>query len=191
MATEPNITALLREWREGSSNAESELFSAVMPDLRRLAHYIMKGERETHTLQATELVNQIYFRLVDAKDRDWQNRRHFFAIAGRAMRRHLIDHARGHEGGIVELEGMEDFLPADSHKLDQAVTVDALLDQLAAEKPDWCTLVEVKFFLGLTDQEAAEALGIKLRTLQRMWLEARRWLFSRMESASVTKSAGR
>jgi RNA polymerase sigma factor (TIGR02999 family) len=191
VAAPGDITALLKEWREGSSKAEGELFSAVMPDLRRLAHYIMKGERETHTLQATELVNQIYFRLVDAKDRDWQNRRHFFAIAGRAMRRHLIDHARGHQGGIVGLEDMEDVLPADTNKLDQAVTVDALLDQLAAEKPDWCTLVEVKFFLGLTDEEAAEALGIKLRTLQRMWLEARRWLFSRMESASVTKSAGR
>ena len=116
-------------------DAENELFNLVFPNLRRLAHYLMKRERKGHTLQATELVDQIYFRLVAAKDRDWRNRRHFFAIAARAMRRYLIDHARGRpDAEFVALEGIEDFLPADSAKVDLAITVDRLLDQLADDQ---------------------------------------------------------
>lgn len=190
MPSPGDITALLRQWHEGSSEAENELFALVMPDLRRLAHYLMKRERKGHTLQATELVDQIYLRLVDAKHRDWHNRRHFFAIAGRAMRRHLIDHARRRHPEVIELKGMEEFLPETTGKLDLVVTVDSLLDQLAASKPEWCSLVEVKFFLGLTDEEAADALGMKLRTMQRTWLEARKWLFMQMESGSVPQKAG-
>lgn len=186
-----DITALLHEWRAGNPEAENELFRLVMPDLRHLAHYLMKGERKGHTLQATELVDQIYFRLIEAKNRDWHNRRHFFAIAARAMRRHLIDHARARQSGVVGIEGFEGFLPAGSRKLELALAVDSLLAQLAEEQPEWCSVVELKFFLGMTDEEAADVLGLKLRTLQRMWLEARKWLFSRMESARVTQTSGR
>ena len=178
-----DITHLLHKWRDGSRSAENELFALVLPNLRRLAHHLMKGERKGHSLQATELVDQIYFRLVAAKDRDWQNRQHFFAIAARAMRRYLIDHARGRPNAeLVALEGIENLLPASSAQLDQAVTIDRLLEQLAKTKPEWCTLVEVKYFLGLTDEEAAETLGLKIRTMQRMWRDARQWLFEHMES---------
>ena len=184
------ITELLHKWRDGDREAENELFALVLPDLRRLAHYLMKGERKGHTLQPTELVDQIYFRLVSAKNRDWHNRQHFFAIAGRAMRRYLIDHARGRPNAeFVAIEGMENLIPGDSAKVNLALTVDGLLDKLAAVKPEWCTLVEVKYFLGLTDEEAAEALGMKVRTMQRTWLEARKWLFEQMESGSATQSA--
>jgi RNA polymerase sigma factor (TIGR02999 family) len=142
----------------------------VVPDLRRLARFLMKRERKGHTLQATELVDQIYLRLVAAKNRDWQSRRHFFAIAARAMRRYLIDYARARpDAAFVAIEGMEDFLPAGGPKLDMALTVDRLLNELAETKPDWCMIVELKYFLGLTDEEAAEAMGIKLRSLQRMY----------------------
>jgi len=185
-----DITELLHKWREGDREAENELFALVLPDLRRLAHYLMKSERKDHTLQPTELVDQIYFRLVGAKNRDWHNRQHFFAIAGRAMRRYLIDHARGRPNAeFVAIEGMENLIPGDSQKVNLALMVDGLLDQLAATKPEWCTLVEVKYFLGLTDEEAADALGMKLRTMQRMWLEARKWLFDRMEPGSASQSA--
>src|SRR5579863_8036212 len=119
-----DITQLLQKWRDGDREAENELFTLVTPNLRRLAHYLMKGERQGHSLQATELVDQIYLRLVGAKDQDWRNRAHFFAIAARAMRRYLIDHARGRpEGEIIPLEGIKDFLPADSAKIDLAITV--------------------------------------------------------------------
>jgi RNA polymerase sigma factor (TIGR02999 family) len=186
-----DITQLLQEWREGNREAENELFTLVTPNLRRLAHYLMKAERKGHTLQATELVDQIYFRLVGAKDRDWRNRAHFFAIAGRAMRRYLIDYARGRpDAMIVPLEGIRDTLPADSAKIDLAITVDRLLDQLAETKPEWCGIVEVKYFLGLTDEEAADALGLKLRTMQRMWLDARQWLFEHAEPNRAEQSAG-
>jgi RNA polymerase sigma factor (TIGR02999 family) len=186
-----DVTGLLNKWREGSREAEEELFTLVTPNLRRLAHYLMKGERQGHTLQATELVDQVYFRLVGAKNRDWQNRAHFFAIAGRAMRRHLIDHARGRpDAEFVALEEIKNFVPAESAKLDLAVNVDRLLDRLAKIKPEWCSVVELKFFLGLTDEEAAAVLGIKLRSMQRMWLDAREWLFAQMESGHAN-SAGR
>src|SRR5215472_14641011 len=160
-----DITILLQQWREGSRDAENQLFNIVVPNLRSLAHYLMKGERRGHSMQATELVNQIYFRLVAAKDRDWRNRQHFFAIAARVMRRYLIDHARGRpDAEFVALEGIDDILPANSPRVDLAITVDGLLDQLGREKPDWSMLVEMKYFLGLTDEEAAEAMGLKLRT---------------------------
>jgi RNA polymerase sigma factor (TIGR02999 family) len=186
-----DITQLLQAWRAGDREAENELFALVLPNMRRLAHYLMKGERKGHSLQPTELVDQVYFRLVAAKDRDWQNRQHFYAIAARAMRRYLIDHARGRpDAEFVALEGMDNFIKADSAKLDLAVTIDRLLDQLGETKPDWCMLVEVKYFLGLTDEEAAETLGLKLRTMQRMWCEARQWLYEHMESGNANQSAG-
>jgi RNA polymerase sigma factor (TIGR02999 family) len=186
-----DITQLLQEWREGSRDAENQLFTLVTPNLRRLAHYLMKGERKGHTLQATELVDQTYFRLVGAKDRDWRNRSHFFAIAARAMRRYLIDYARARpDAEVIALEEIKDYLPADSEKIDLAITVDRLLDQLAETKPEWCRIVEVKYFLGLTDDEAADALGMKLRTMQRMWLDAREWLFAHADPNRAKQSAG-
>src|SRR5262249_25475403 len=168
------------------------LFALVLPDLRRLADYIMKGERKGHSIQATELVDQIYFRLVAAKDRDWQNRQHFFAIAARIMRSYLIDHARRRlDGQFVAVDGLAERLRSNSAKLELGITVDRLLEQLNETRPDWCKLVEVKYFLGLTDEEAAEALGMKLRSMQRMWRDARQWLFGQMESSHAGETAGR
>jgi len=124
-----DITRLLQKWREGSRDAENELFALVLPNLRRLARHYMRGERKGHTLQATEVVDQIYIRMVAAKDRDWRNRQHFFAIAARAMRRYLIDHARRRPTAeFIGLEGIENLLPASSAKVDVALAVDRLLD---------------------------------------------------------------
>jgi RNA polymerase sigma factor (TIGR02999 family) len=184
----PEITRLLHEWGTGSRAAENELFALVMPDLRRLARHFLRGERKGHSLQATELVNQIYVRLVAARNQDWQNRRHFFAIAARAMRRHLIDHARGKPGVQFTTLAMDDLLPGKTPRLDLAVTIDTLLEQMAEVQPEWSRIVEIKYFLGLTDEEAAEALGIRLRTLQRGWRDARQWLFERLESENAARS---
>lgn len=186
-----DITGLLEAWRGGSPAAENELFALVLPDLRRLAHFLMNREREGHTLQATELVDQVYLRLVNAKDRDWQNRQHFFALAARAMRRHLIDYARGRPRAEFLPADAIDFFPvAQTADLDLAITIDRLLGQLAETHPEWCTLVELKFFLGFSNEEAAQAMGMKLRSMQRMWLEARKWLFERMERRDATPDAG-
>ena len=176
------VTELLHRWRQGDRAAESELFELVLPNLRRLAHYFMKGERPGHILQPTELVDQIYFKLVAAKDRDWRNRAHFFAIAARAMRHYLIDLARASpDAEFIALEDMKDALPAGSGKLDVAISVERLLDEMAGKQPDWCMVVEMKYFLGLTDEEAAAALGMPQRTLQRKWRNARQWLFDRID----------
>src|SRR5712671_2240044 len=116
-----DITQLLHRWREGNREAEDELFAIVLPNLRRLAHYLMKGERKGHSLQATELVDQVYFRLVAAKNRDWENRGHFFALAARAMRRHLVDHARRRPGTeFVPFEGMQNLVSASTAQVDLA-----------------------------------------------------------------------
>ncbi len=187
--TDPDVTQLLREWASGSRKAESELFTLVMPDLRRLAGHFMRGERQGHSLQPTELVNQIYVRLVAARNQDWQNRKHFFAIAARVMRRYLVDHARGRPGVRFTALGVDDLLPAMTNGLDLAVTVDSLLDRLAAVHPEWCQIVEVKYFLGLTDEEAAEGLGVALRTVQRGWRDARQWLFERIEAGSALRAS--
>lgn len=106
------------------------------------------------------------------------------------MRRYLIDHARARpHAQFVPIEGLENLLPADSAKVDLAIMVDRLLTELSETQPDWCSLVEVKYFLGLTDDEAAEVLGMKLRSMQRMWRDARRWLFEHCEPGHGTQIA--
>ncbi len=186
-----DITHLLRAWGEGSADAESELFELVQGDLRRLAQYRMKGERKGGGLQATELVDQIYIRLVAAKNRDWQSRQHFFAIAGRAMRHYLIDLARARpDAEMVRLTKLEQLVPGRSAQVDLGITVGRLLDELEATHAEWCQVVELKFFLGLNDEEAADVLGVKLRSLQRMWHEARRWLFERLEPSHLGPNHG-
>lgn len=181
VAPEGDITALLHQWKDGSVEAENHLFRAVMPELRKLARYFMKRERSDHTLQANDLVDQIYFKLVAAKNCEWGDRRHFFAIAARAMRRYLIDYARGRgEAQFVPLPAVEAALAVDAGKVDLALIVDRILRELEKTNPSLCSVVELKFFLGLTDEEAANVLGVKLRTFQRMWQDAREHLVERL-----------
>jgi RNA polymerase sigma factor (TIGR02999 family) len=184
-----DITRLLAQWRAGNATAENELFEVVQANLHRVGHLLLQRERNPG-LQTTELVNQIYMRLVAAKDRDWQNRQHFLAIAGRAMRRYLIDLARARRDvAMVGLDDLERSLPASSDKVEFAVTIGKLLDELQTVDGQWCSVVELKFFLGLTDDEAADVLGVKVRTLQRMWHGARRWLFERMGTPNGRQDA--
>jgi RNA polymerase sigma factor (TIGR02999 family) len=188
-AETPDVTRLLHEWSAGNRTAENELFALVMPDLRRVAGYLIRGERKGHSLQATELVNQIYVRLVAARNQNWENRRHFFAIAGRAMRRHLIDHARARpEVDFTTLTG-EILIPPAGASLNLALTIDMLLGRMEQVDRNWCQVVEVKYFLGLTDEEAADALDISLRTLQRRWRDARQWLFERLGPENAHRAA--
>jgi RNA polymerase sigma-70 factor, ECF subfamily len=179
-----DITGLLHEWRQGKNPAaENQLFDLVIPDLMRLARYLMKGERKNHSLEPTDLVDQVYLRLVAAKNQDWQNRHHFYAIAARTMRRYLIDYARARPGAeFIQLEGLENLIPANRSKLDTALMIDNLLNEMAKSHPEWCNLVELKYFLGLTDDEVADVLGVPLRTMQRKWHEARLWLFERLST---------
>jgi RNA polymerase sigma-70 factor, ECF subfamily len=189
-----DVTELLRKWRAGDRVAENQLFELVLPQLKRRARALLGKERRGHPFQATELVNDVYSALVRAKDRDWRDRAHFFAIAARAMRWRLIDMGRARDGReYVPVDGLDSLFRQRSVNLDLAIEVDRLLDELAATRPDWCMVVEVKCFLGLTDEEAAAALGMPPRTLQRMWRDARKWLFEQKESshAATGHSVGR
>lgn len=176
------VTTLLHAWSSGDRTVEDRLFSLVLPDLHKLARYMMGSERADHSLQPTALMNEAYFRLVGSRERDWESRRHFFAVAARAMRHLLIDHARGRpKGAKVPIDGLEEMLRGRDAQLELAVDINGLLDELEKAHPDWCSVVELKFFTGFTDEETAQALGISLRTMQRQFGDARRWLYERME----------
>jgi RNA polymerase sigma factor (TIGR02999 family) len=176
------VTALLQAWGAGDRGIEDQLFTLLLPDLRRIARNLMRRERPDHSLQTTALLNEAYLHLVNDRERDWQSRQHFLAFAARAMRNLLIDRARGARGGRpLPLDEFEGLLPTRPEHLELAITIDTLLHELEKSHPDWCSIVEMKFFAGFTDDEAAEALGISLRSMQRKFGDARRWLFERME----------
>lgn len=177
------VTRLLQAWSSGDRSVEESLFALVLPDLHRLARHLMSRERSDHSLQPTALMNEVYFRLVGAKERDWENRKHFFAVAARAMRRLLIDHARARpRGAKIPMEGLEEMLRGRDAQLELSVEMSELLDEMEKTSPDWSPVIDLKFFAGFTDQETAEALGIPLRTMQRQFGDARRWLYERLES---------
>lgn len=119
---------------------------------------------------------------LETKDGEWRDRAHFFAIPGRAIGWRLIDMGCRKPVAYLPVEELE----APAVNLELAIEIDRLLDELAATHRGWCTLVPMKCFLGLTDQEAAEVLGVPLRTLQRMWQGARNWVRERMEANATT-----
>jgi RNA polymerase sigma factor (TIGR02999 family) len=179
---EGEVTQLLHAWSGGDRSVEDRLFALVLPDLRRLAQGMMRRERPDHSLQPTALLNEVFCRLLTARERDWQNRSHFFALAARAMRRLLIEHARARpKGARVPIDGLQEFLRGRDSQLELALAIDGLLDQMAPAHREWCSIVELKFFLGFTDEEAAEALGLPLRTMQRQFGDARRWLYEKLK----------
>jgi RNA polymerase sigma-70 factor (ECF subfamily) len=182
-----DVTVLLHRWQTGDREAEAELFELVLPDLQRLARYCMRRERPGHTLQASALLNEVYIRLVGYRNQNWQDRRHFFAISARAMRRYLIDYARGRPKAKLIPLGTLDIPEMAGSRRELAIAVDGLLEDLARENPEACSIVEMKFFLGLTDEEASEALNMPVRSLQRRWQAAREWLFRRLESRGWKK----
>lgn len=178
---------MLRDWHSGDRGAESRLFEMLMPDLHRIAASYFRRERPGHTLQPTALVNEGFLRLAAAKHVDWQDRGHFFVIAARIMRRCLIDHARSRPpGDFLSLEGVPAGVLATHSNLEVALAVDTLLEELATESRQRCSVVEMKFFLGMTDEEAADSLGITLHTFQREWYRARKWLFERLSGGTWT-----
>lgn len=184
------VTQLLRAWSEGDRTVENRLFDLVLPDLQRIARHLMSKERREHSLQPSALLNEAYMRLLTARERDWESRRHFFAIAARVMRRLLIDYARMRTAPQgVPVDPVRSRMCSDAKRLEEAILIDALLDDLESENPEWCSVVEMKYFMGLTDSETAEALGLPLRTVQRRFGDARRWLYERLKSTPCSKTA--
>ena len=186
--TAKEITRLLNEVRSGNRNAQSELMEAVYPELRRLAARLLRAERPGHTLQATALVNEAYMRLVGQSNIDWKDRVHFFAAAARSMRRILVDYARMHRArkrsGERQQVELTDALAISEDRLDLVLSIDELLTRLAEWDALQCSIVELRFFGGLTEDEVAEALGIGVRTVSREWSFARAWLYGELKRSS-------
>jgi len=178
------LTALLRDWRGGNEEAGKQLMTAAYEHLCRLAGHYLRHERSDHTLQATELVSELYVKLFSSEAVNWQDRAHFFAVAARQLRRILIDHARarraekrGGDGVKVSLSDIAG--PAQSVEID-VLHIDEILRQFEVLDPRAAAGVELRFFAGLKETEIAEVLGISLATLHRDWKFSRAWLISRL-----------
>jgi RNA polymerase sigma factor (TIGR02999 family) len=175
-----DITLLLDSVTRGEVKAADELLPIVYQELRRLAAHKMSGESAGHTLQATALVHEAWMRLVGSHQQPWQNRGHFFAAAAEAMRRILVEHARrknslkrGAGAGHDELDESAIILAAPA---DELLAVHEALDGLAAVDPAAAELVKLRYFVGMTMEEAATALGMAKRTAENVWTYARTWL---------------
>jgi RNA polymerase sigma factor (TIGR02999 family) len=181
-------TRILLAIDAGDPTAAEELLPLVYTELRKLAARRLAQEKPGQTLQATALVHEVFLRLVDgSKLQQWTSRRHFFAAAAEAMRRILVDKARrkrrpklGGDRKRVEFDGTCSFTDCRS---DQLLSLDEALEKLAQESPEKAELVKLRYFAGLSHQEAAQALGISRATADRHWAYARVFLYSAMEDA--------
>jgi RNA polymerase sigma factor (TIGR02999 family) len=172
------VTRLLEAAQAGNRQAAADLLPLVYDELRSLAAARMAAEAPGHTLDATALVHEAFLRLVG--DQQFDGRGHFFAAAAEAMRRILVDAARRkqaekHGGGRarVALDGVADAAEPD----DRLVALDDALTRLAGEEPEVAAVVNLRYFAGLTIEQAARSLGISVRTANRHWAYAKAWLF--------------
>lgn len=178
-ASPHEVTELLQAWSDGDQEARDRLFPLIYEELRRCAAAYLRRERPGHTLQPTALVHEAYLRLVGRRA-PWRNRAHFFGVASQMMRRILVDHARarrrdkrsGRWTRVTVDETVRMKAPRDVDLLD----LDSALTRLAAFDPRLSEVAELRFFGGLSLQEAGELLGISRATVERDWQTARAWL---------------
>ena len=188
------ITSLLRAWRHGDPAALDRLTPLVYVQLHRMARGYMRNERLGHTLQATALVNEAFLRLVDARDLDWKDRAHFFAVCARVMRRILVDAARSRaavkRGGQADRVEHStainlDLLPNPASEMSaQVCALDEALNMLAQVDPRRAQVIELRFFGGLTVEETAQVLQTSPQTVMRDWRLARAWLARELSQSS-------
>jgi len=182
-----DVTGMLVAWGHGDQAADSRLIAAVYEDLRRVARRRLRGERADPSLAPTALVHEPHLRLVDLRRVRWQNRAQFFAIAARVMRQILVDHARAHAGARGGGTGwkvpLADAVGATAPPEVDLLDLDAALSKLAAIDARLGELVVLRFFGGLTVEEAADALGLSPATVKRDWTRARAWLFRELRAA--------
>jgi RNA polymerase sigma factor (TIGR02999 family) len=191
--TDPGeVTRLLAAISDPSSvdpKAVNRLLPLVYDELRRLAGAYFQTERRGHTLQPTALVHEAYLKLVDQRTAGWRDRNQFFGVAAQAMRRILVDHARGrraakrHSGG--ERVPLDDVVAYLEERVEDLVTLDEALAQLARTDEQKARVVELRFFASLTVEETAEVLGLSRRTVERNWTFARAWLRGEVTRSQV------
>jgi RNA polymerase sigma-70 factor (ECF subfamily) len=177
------VTRLLHAWNLGDDQARERLIPVVYQELRRRAAAHLRRERREHTFRPTDLVHETYLRLCE-QNSAWQNREQFFGVASRLMRRILVDHARargaakrGRALRVTLIEGVQDAAAAEPDMLD----LDAAMNELHALDERQSQLVELRYFGGLTLDEAAAALGVSRATANREWAMAKAWLFLRLK----------
>jgi RNA polymerase sigma factor (TIGR02999 family) len=180
-----DVTVILKRVQQGDPHAAEELLPLVYEELRRLAAHKMANESATQTLQPTALVHEAWLRLVGNQEQSWNGRGHFFGAAAEAMRRILVENGRRkraarHGGGQAKLDIHEIELAAPAQD-DELLAVNDALEKLAARDRKKAELVKLRFFVGLTTEEAAEVLGISVPTADRWWNFSRAWLFGEME----------
>lgn len=191
--TPANITQLLAEWRQGDESAFEQLAPAVYDRLHAIAESYLRGERPTHTLQATALVNEVFLRLVKNSGMQYASREHFYAFAAKLMRRILVDYARkdgakkrGERAEAVMLAPELAWVDAASPEL---LDLDHALTELAALDPDKVRTLEIRFFLGATSTEAAELLGQSRARVDRDVNFALSWLHQRLHGGAAAGSS--
>ena len=176
---------MLLAWTNGDRDALEDLVPVVYGELRRIAARYFNHERPDHTLQATALVHEAYFKLIDQDHARWQNRAQFFGVAAQLMRRILVDHARTHlaakRGGGLTPITLVDVAGASSSRGLDVIALDDALTRLASLYPEQGRLVELRYFGGLTIEETGEAMGISPATVKRQWTVARAWLLRDMK----------
>ena len=180
-----DVTQVLQSLERGDSHATEQLLPLVYEELRKLAAYKMANEARGHTLQATALVHEAWLRLVSDENRNWNGRAHFFGAAAEAMRRILIENARRksavrHGGGQARLDVQEIEIATPS-KDEELLAVHDALEKLASRDKQKAELVKLRYFIGLTTNEAADILGISVSTADRWWRFSRAWLFEEIE----------
>jgi RNA polymerase sigma-70 factor, ECF subfamily len=182
------VTQMLKAWTAGDEQALEKLTPLVYGELHRVAQRCMAGQRPDHPLQTTELVNEVYLRLVDCGRMNWQDRAHFFAMSARLMRRILIDFARsrGYEkrgGGVLHMS--LDEVPSVCREPDaNLVALDDALTKLANVDERKSKVVELRFFGGLSIKETAEVLRVSIETVVRDWRLAKSWLLRELSEAN-------
>ena len=184
------ITDLIRAVQSGDKRAEDRLLYLIYPELRRLARLQMRRERSEHTLQPTALVHEAYIRLTAQRERTWQCRTHFLAIAARVMRQVLIDDARARlrqKRGAGEVTTCLDerFVPVELRPI-EIIELDECLGRLSKLDSRQAQIVEMRFFGGLAVEEVAQQLGISTKTVKRDWQVARAWLHRELRRANGT-----
>jgi RNA polymerase sigma-70 factor, ECF subfamily len=180
MANPREITRLLAEWSKGNDAALDELLPLVYNELRRLASSYMRHERSNHTLQTTALVHEAYLRLVQPRNVTWETRTHFFAVAAQVMRHILVDHARGVQrakrGSGTPPVPLSDVAVVSKQRAEEVLAVNTALDNLSAIDPRKGRVFELRYFGGMSVDEAAEALKVSPATVARDWRMAKAWL---------------
>ena len=190
MAVSPTheVTQLLKAWTAGDEKALEKLTPLVYEQLHRVAQYYMAGQRTGHTLQTTALVNEVYLRLVDCGQVNWQDRAHFFAVSAQLMRRILIDFARSRgyqkRGGGSPHISLEDAPSVCSEPDPNIVALDDALNALAEVDLRKSRVVELRFFGGLSVEETAEVLGVSAETVGRDWKLAKMWLLQELSEGN-------